>query len=386
MDRDFVYLNHAGTSWPKPDPVIKAVSQAMMSSPVEWPGEFQRAHEAACRFLGVRNTEQLILTPGCTSSLATALALVDIPYGSQVITSCWEHHALSGPLLRLRERNVTVRVLPPGELGLGVDLSRFEGLLSHGHTALVAITAACNVTGDLLPIYDIISIAQRFGVMVLIDAAQAIGWLDLQFDELGADFVAFGGHKALQAPLGIGGLYVSDSAHMKCGGATCELPAASGARGDESQHGKTRRPGPSYCDVGSVDLVALGGLQASFEWLRQTESQIRLATARKQTAQLRDTLAQFPCVHIHGHFCAEQRLPAIAFHAEGIKSAILAEQLSRHGVIVGSGLQCSPLSHQTLGTTQHGVVRLSVGIEQSDQDIATARKRLQIALTDLGLR
>lgn len=385
MSREIVYLNHAGTSWPKPDPVINAVQQAMMSSPVNWPDLFQLARETTCQFFGVRNTEKLVFTPGCTSSLAAALAVAHIPDGSRVITSCWEHHALSGPLLRLRERNVIVETLLPGEQGLGVDLRRLETLLSHGNTSLVAMTAGCNVTGDLLPFRDIISTAQRFGAMVLIDAAQAVGWLDLQFDELGADFIAFGGHKGLQAPWGIGGLYVADSARVNCSGVACELPALSQADGDESQSERTRPRGPGYCDVGSVDFVALAGLQASLEWLGRTASQTELATARQQAAQLREVLAQFPGVEILGHPSADRRLPTVAFHSEGISSAVIAEQLRLHGIVVGSGLQCSPLSHEILGTTQHGVVRLSVGIEQSGKDIATALRRIPIALSELGI-
>ena len=121
---------------------------------------------------------------------------------------------------------------------------------------LVAITAACNVTGELMPYDEVIRMAHRYGSMVLVDAAQIVGWQDLDLPRLSANVVAFGGHKGLQAPWGIGGLYLSDRAGMECTSAQCDLPSAG-----ESKGIVTQRPG--YCDVGSVDQYALAGLHAA---------------------------------------------------------------------------------------------------------------------------
>ena len=100
---------------------------------------------------------------------------------------------------------------------------------------LLAMTAASNVTGELLPIASLVELARRHGAAALIDAAQIAGWIDLDLPRLGADFVAFAGHKGPQAPWGIGGLYVSP---------------------------RLAWPAPGYCDVGSVDRCALAGLAA----------------------------------------------------------------------------------------------------------------------------
>ena len=105
-----------------------------------------------------------------------------------------------------------------------MDLVALEQSLAARDVGLVAVTAACNVTGELLPIEQIIELSHRYDAMALIDAAQIVGWVDLNFDELGADMVAFGGHKGLQAPWGIGGLYVARSAKLKCATAQCAIP------------------------------------------------------------------------------------------------------------------------------------------------------------------
>ena len=97
-----------------------------------------------------------------------------------------------------------------------MDLDWLEQALAKHDVGLVAITAACNVTGELLPYEDVIRIAHRYGSMVLVDAATDRRLAKTGFAAFGADIVAFGGHKGLQAPWGIGGLYLSDRERMEC--------------------------------------------------------------------------------------------------------------------------------------------------------------------------
>ena len=201
-----LYLNHAGTSWPKPQVVSEAVRDAMSVAPAKWPQRFDEAHQAIAEFLGVSRREQVLLTPGCTSALAVGIGDALIPSGKRVLTSRWEHHAVHRPLLKLASTGVRVEHIPPkrNELTHGqvssIDLDWLERALSDQDVGLVAITAACNVTGELLPYEDVIRMAHHYGAMVLIDAAQIVGWLKLDLPQLGADMVAFGGHKGLQGP------------------------------------------------------------------------------------------------------------------------------------------------------------------------------------------
>ncbi len=266
--RDVIYLNHAGTSWPKPNRVVQAVHDAMACCPSQWPDRFDAAHHAICEAFGVRNSEQLLLTPGCTSALHTAIANVSLPVGGRVLTSCWEHHALNAPLRNLADGGFAVDQIPPTDDAC-FDLDRFEQSLKTGNVSLVAFTAACNVTGDLLPVQEIVELSRRFGAMTLIDAAQTAGWIKLDLEKLGADFVAFGGHKALQAPWGIGALFIADSAKMQCVSATCELPNRKNSDGKPND-AQPASPRPGYCDVGSVDQFALAGANRTANHSSQT--------------------------------------------------------------------------------------------------------------------
>lgn len=358
MAKHDIYLNHAGTSWPKPQIVIDAVNEAMTRSPGEWGGSFEAAHQAIADFFGIPDPDQLLLTPGCTSSLAVAIGDIDLGGRSRVLASVWEHHAMHRPLLKLIPAGKTLHYIPPGN-GSALDLNELENELSQGDVGLVAITAAANVTGDLLPYTDAIKLAHQHGAQVLLDAAQVVGWLDLDFGDLRADVVAFGGHKGLQGPWGIGGLYMAPGARMNCSRGTSKSSSAEQAL----------RPG--YCDVGSVDQVALAGLHAATGWLQKTDRAACLRQAREQIGRIEVALmrAGARCFSIND---ASRRMPTLAFSTNGYTSAALTAALRALGITVGSGLQCAPLAHQALGTQDEGLVRISVGIGQDTDEIEAA--------------
>lgn len=374
-----VYLNHAGTSWPKPRVVADAVREAMCASPTEWPRRFADAHQAIAEFFGVSRREQILLTPGCTSALAVGIGDVVVADGKRVLTSRWEHHALDRPLLKLAATGVRVESIPPSRSGPAdghagpIDLDWLEQAIAKDDVGLVAITAACNVTGELLPYEDVIRIAHQYGSIVLLDAAQIVGWRKLDLPRLGADLVAFGGHKGLQAPWGIGGLYMSDRVRMECTSAACELPTAGQSAGNQL-------PRPGYCDVGSVDQFALSGLHAAIRMLSEENLEDCLARARGQIQRIRATLERIDRLRLFGPVDPNQGMPTLALSVAGVLSSEMAARLGRHGLVAGSGIHCAPLAHQTLGTQDSGLVRLSVGLGQGDEEIDAAIDQLQSAL------
>lgn len=353
-----IHLNHAGTSWPKPPVVVDAVQAAMTRPADQWGDEFDRAHRAIAAFFGLRDPGQLLLTPGCTSSLAVGIGDVDLGGRTRVLTSAWEHHAMHRPLLKRAESGASVEYVPPGD-GSPLDLDRLEDELARGDVGLVAVTAAANVTGDLLPVEAAIELAHRHDAQVLVDAAQVVGWMDLDLPALGADLVAFGGHKGLQGPWGIGGLYVAEGARMQCVGASSESRPAD------------REARPGYCDAGSVDQMALAGLHAAVGWLQRLDRSAELDRAREQIGRLEAALADVGarCFRVDE---PARRMPSLAFSLAGRPSAEVAASLKSHGITVGSGLQCAPLAHQALGTEREGLVRVSVGIDQDPDDLQAA--------------
>ena len=328
-----------------------------------------RDHTHVADALGIENPAQLLLTPSCTSALSVAVNDHFWNEGDRVLISAFEHHALHRPVVGLVERGVEVDVLPHLEQE-PVILEALEDELKKGGVRLVAMTAACNVTGDLLPVAKVAEIAHQYEAVVLVDAAQVAGW-KLDLSALGADLITFAGHKGPLAPWGIGGLYTASDINMNSPAAVCEISY-------DKNTGKPLPPpsGPGYCDVGSVDRPALAGLAAGLEWLRKPGRQNRLAYARSLSQQVYAVAADLPNVAVFGADDINDRMPTVAFLLKGIDSNQCAARFLEREIVVSGGMQCAPLAHKSLETAPEGLVRISVGPMTTQDDIERAIEAL----------
>lgn len=359
MSQPSVYLNHAGTSWPKPPPVRSVIAKFLEGDASDWSKSFEESHRQVADFLGVSQISHLLPTPGGTSAIATAISDFPLQAGDSVLTSRWEHHAMMRPLLHLQKKGVELGFMEPGQRDL-IDLDRLESQLSRlSRVRLIAMTTACNVTGEILPFESVISIAQSHGVPVMLDASQTVGWLPTHLEELGAMAIAFAGHKGLLAPWGIGFLYLSPQLEMTAPEATCQI-----GNGVSSCQGQ-----PSYCDVGSTDRLALIGAAAAVEWLGDTQQANRLEQANKWKDQLAACFEQQSDIEIVVHSKAGPSLPTVAIHSTRRELNELAALFSEAGLQVSAGLQCSPSAHQSLETAPGGVVRFSLGATTTANDV-----------------
>lgn len=356
------YLNHAGTSWPKPEPVLHAVAAAIQTPPEDWPNLFARSQRTVSEFFH-GDPSRLLLTPSCTTALSLAVMDHQWQAGDRVLTSHFEHHALHRQLTKLQERGVEVKTLPwcADEL---IDLEVLEAELKSADVRLLAMTAACNVTGRLLPVEEAIQLAHQFGTLVLIDGAQVAGWWDLNVAALGADLFTFAGHKGPQAPWGIGGLYLAPHVSMNCPAATCDLAPNSTE--------KSCAPIPGYCDAGSVNLSALAGLAAGCAWLSEPSQRNRLDEARRLTEDLTNGIRRLPGVSVIDDVDIQKKMPTVAVTMPDTSSGELAERLRQQAVVVSGGLQCAPQAHMALGTNRTGVIRFSFGPRSQQADVAQA--------------
>ena len=366
-----IYLNHAGTTWPKADGAARAVAELLHSDPAMWSDRFSQARQVVCNFFGVADRSRLLLTPSCTSALSIGIRDHHWERGDRILCSGLEHHALTRPLTQLEHHGISFTPVPPGN-GMPLDLNQMESMLQRGGVRLVALTAACNVTGEILPFREVISLAHRYDALVLIDGAQVAGWLDLNLDALGADLFTFAGHKGPHAPWGIGGLYVRSGTVMNSPEATCEI-------GD---HADSRcAPMPGFCDTGSVDLAALVGMSAALNWLCEDGQRNRLVRCCEIASQLARQLAQVPGITVLGRGKEEDCLPTVALDSKLLAPAELGAALRARGIMVSSGLQCAPLAHKTLGTGARGVVRISMGLSNTEQHVAEVVSAFQEILT-----
>lgn len=367
-DRAPIYLNSAGTSWPKPPGVREAVASALAQDPSGNGDLLRGSRETICRFLGIAHPSRLVLTPGCTSALAVALE--DLPWedGEAVVTSSLEHHALARPVRRLAGSRGVIHHQAPRGSGGPIDLDFVESRLKAGRARLVAVTAASNVTGELLPVDQLGGLAHRHGALLLVDAAQTAGMLPLDLERGPADIVTFAGHKGPLGPQGVGGLWARPGVTFRSPAATCEI--GSGAAEACSAF-------PGSCDVGSVNLPGIAGLAAGMAWLERSRPGDPGRIPRDLARRLVEGLAGMPGVTVVGAAGAP-RTATVSIRMESLPVAKAEAFFRERGLIVRAGLHCAPMALAALGVPG-GTIRISFGHFSTEEDLAAILRAVEEA-------
>ena len=216
-----IYLDNAATSWPKPESVLRAV-MGVQQKPFGNPGRgghraslcagrvVYACREEAARFLG-GVPERVIFTLNCTDALNMALRGF-LHKGDHVLITHDAHNAVMRPLCGMEKRGeITLSVLRAGADGLIAPEAIDEAVTPA--TALCVLTHASNVTGTIQDAKGLTEASHRYGVPVLLDAAQTAGTINLA--DIGADLLAMPGHKGLLGPMGTGILYVGEQMDLR---------------------------------------------------------------------------------------------------------------------------------------------------------------------------
>ncbi|PKM50391.1 MAG: cysteine desulfurase NifS [Firmicutes bacterium HGW-Firmicutes-7] len=211
-----IYLDYNATT-----PIDKAVTDAMLPFIYENYGNPSSSHQLGTKAKSAVeearekiaellncNAKEIIFTSGGSEANNTVIKGVAYTYrykGDHIITSQIEHPAVLNPCKHLEQLGYKISYLPVDEYGV-VIISELEKLITN-KTILVTIMHANNETGSIQPIEDISKICRKNNILFHTDAAQSIGKIPTNVEELGVDFLTIAGHK-LYAPKGIGALYI----------------------------------------------------------------------------------------------------------------------------------------------------------------------------------
>ncbi|MBR5232302.1 MAG: aminotransferase class V-fold PLP-dependent enzyme [Clostridia bacterium] len=358
-----IYLDNAATSWPKPVSVLRAAA-GVQEKPFGNPG--RGGHRAslcagrvvyACREEAARYLncvpEQVIFTLNCTDAINMALRGF-LHRGDHVLISHDAHNAVMRPLCGMERRGeISLSVLRAGEDGLIAPGAVDEAVTPM--TALCVITHASNVTGTLQHADELTNACHRYGIPVLLDAAQTAGTVDIAATK--ADLIAMPGHKGLLGPMGTGILYVADHMDLR--------PLREGGTGSSSESVYQPEMLPDRFESGTMPLPAIAGLLQGIRFVREHGADIHRYEVQL-IDELRAGLENVGNVIVYGDRQAPH-VGVLSFNIRGLESAETADLLDRAGFCLRGGLHCAPGMHMYLGT--EGTVRASVGPFSTGREI-----------------
>ncbi|MFF3688401.1 aminotransferase class V-fold PLP-dependent enzyme [Streptomyces sp. NPDC002187] len=313
---------------------------------------FENSRATVHDFLDCRDGDQVVFTRSTTDSL-NLLASV-LPAGCRVFVFETEHHA---SLLPWRQAHVTFLDAPrtPEEAVTTLERAlddRTATAQDADGPALVCVTGASNVTGELWPVKELAAVAHAHGARIVLDAAQLAPHHPVSVRELDVDWVAFSGHK-LYAPFGSGVLagradWLREAQpYLAGGGASRTVARGTDGGVDVEWHTTAARH-----EAGSPNVIGVYSIASACRALTEAGFDALVAREQQLIATVREGLAEVPEVRVLSLFGADApRVGVISFVVDGWNSSHFAAALSaEYGIGVRDGLFCAhPLVRTLLG-------------------------------------
>ena len=374
------YLDHAATSWPKPPGSLEACIDFQTHNGASSGRGLYRSAECSTRLVGAtrQSVARLIHAPspkdvalcnnGTQALNAAILGLLSSPSlrGCNVVTTSTEHNSVLRPL-ELASKFYGIRYTAvPCDVNGWVDPNRISEAMNK-ETRLVIVNHASNVTGMIQDIPSISNIAKQSNSILMIDAAQTLGYVPIDVVKDGIHILAAPGHKGAGGMLGSGLLYVhQDIQH-------CLEPVWIGGTGTQSESISGPFDWLSAIESGNCNLPAIASLNAGIEWV---EKNAKPSPLLAWTLAIIDAISKESNLRLIGtsNCSCDTRLPVISVtcaSASCHELAILLDAACQ--VEARSGLHCAGLIHRDLGTqAAGGTLRISLGHTSNHSDVAAA--------------
>jgi selenocysteine lyase/cysteine desulfurase len=221
-------------------------------------------------------------------------------------------------------------------------------------TRLLVTTHGSNVLGTLVPVDSLIAAARSAGVLCLVDAAQTAGAVPIDVEALGADLMAFSGHKGLLGPTGTGVLYIRQGVPL--------APLMRGGTGSDSASHDQPEFAPDAYESGTLNVMGIAGLEAAVRFLSDVGIEAVRAHELGLVERFLSGASAIPGVSIVGPRDAALACGVVSFNVAGATPSEVGLVLDEtYGIMARTGLHCAPSAHRTAGTFPGGTVRFSFG-------------------------
>jgi cysteine desulfurase/selenocysteine lyase len=334
---------------------------------------FENARNTVAKHLNAASSDEVIFTSGTTGGINLAANILSlsgrIKANDEVLISALEHHSNIVPWQMLCQRTgAKLKVIPCDDDGT-LDLDAFHEALK-GPVKILALTAISNAFGTVNPITEMTRAAKTIGAIVLIDAAQSIAHLQTDVQSIGADFLAFSGHK-IYAPTGIGILWGRKNLLE-------ELPPWQG--GGEMikevtfDHTTYNDP-PFKYEAGTPNIEGAIALAAAIDYVNRIGLDKIHAHEASLIRHAADAIFHIPGIRLYG---PTDRSGSLSFNIEGLHHYDIGTLLDQMGIAVRTGHHCCQPLMKRFGIT--GTIRASFALYNTQEEINTFAKSLEKAV------
>ncbi len=371
-NKPLVYLDNGATTQ-KPQVVIDALTKAYSTINANVhrgvhylsqtaTDQAENGRRIISEFINSNSIREIIFTKGTTESInlvAHSFCQQFCKPGDEIIITAMEHHANIVPW-QLQEKitGIKMRVLPITDNG-ELRMDKLKNMISP-KTKLIAVTHTSNVLGTVNPVEEIIELAHKNNIQVLVDAAQAVQHTVVDVQKMDCDFLVFSAHK-LYGPTGVGVLYGKEELLN-------QIPPYQGGGemiGQVSFEGTTFNELPFKFEAGTPNYIDVIAFSEAIKYIQE----IGLDNIKKYEDELLQyCTAEFEKIDglkIYG--TAKNKSGAISFLVKGIHHYDMGMMLDKMGIAVRTGHHCAqPLMHE-LGI--EGTVRASFAFYNTKEEI-----------------
>lgn len=352
-----VYLDNAATSH-TPDPVVDSIADYYRSynSNVhrgihqlsqESSVAYEQAHDRVAEFIGADGREEIVFTKNTTESenlVAYAWGLSELGEGDTVVLTEMEHHASLVTWQQIAKRTgATVKYIRVGDDGR-LDMDHARECIDE-NTKMVSAVHISNTLGTINPIATLSELAHEQDAYIFVDGAQSVPTRPVDVDELGADFLAFSGHKML-GPTGIGVLYGREEILQEMdpylyGGEMIRRVSFEDSTWEDL---------PWKYEAGTPVIAQGIALESAIDYLENIGMDRIRAHEELITEYAHDRLSEMDSVEIYGP-PGDDRGALVAFNVDGVHAHDLSSILNEHGVAIRAGDHCTQPLHEKMGAS-----------------------------------
>ena len=334
---------------------------------------FENARNTVAKHLNAASSDEVIFTSGTTGGINLAANILSlsgrIKANDEVLISALEHHSNIVPWQMLCQRTgAKLKIIPCDDNGT-LDLDAFHEALK-GPVKILALTSISNAFGTVNPIAEMTRAAKAIGAIVLIDAAQSIAHLPTDVQSIGADFLAFSGHK-IYAPTGIGILWGRKNLLE-------ELPPWQGGGEmikEVTFEYTTYNDPPFKYEAGTPNIEGAIALAAAIDYVNRIGLDKIHAHEASLIRHAADAISHIPGIRLYG---PADRSGSLSFNIEGLHHYDIGTLLDQMGVAVRTGHHCCQPLMKRFGIT--GTIRASFALYNTQEEINTVAQSLEKAV------